>query len=108
MTDVGAAAAVEDQPARTSLAWSRSLLGCVVVGLLLARGAALAGATGGLVVVPLVLAAGGVAVAYVRQRQLRGPRPAPARRSVPAFTVAVVGLVVIAAALAARSLVAGL
>lgn len=95
--------AVEDQPARTSLAWSRSLLGCVAVGLLVARGAAVTGAPAVLAVAALLVAGVAVLVAYARQRHLRRP-PTASGRAVPGFALAVLCLVLLAAVVAVRAI----
>jgi uncharacterized membrane protein YidH (DUF202 family) len=59
-----------DQPVRTSLAWGRTLLGCVAVGILLARGDWLMLADRWTVVVPLLIAAAAIGLAFARQRAL--------------------------------------
>jgi hypothetical protein len=102
--------AVEDQPARTSLAWGRTLLGCVAVAALVARGVLDSGLSPVLEVLPLLVAAAVGAVAYRRQRALQGVAgdggwpPRTSRWSGPALTVAVLVLAGVALVLTVTDL----
>lgn len=80
-----------DQRSRTSLAWSRTALGSVVVGLLVARLAWQRSGTAPWAVLPALLGAAVACVAFVRTRSLASTRCTVAVRA----TAVVCGIVVL-------------
>lgn len=88
-----------DQRARTSLAWSRTVLGVVVVAALVTRQAHLHAAPSPVELVPCVLAAVAGMVALGRTRVLTGASRPTAGGQVATVSAVVVGLAVVAAVL---------
>ena len=81
-----------DQRARTSLAWTRTALGSVVVAVLVTRLAWMSGRATAWIVVPALLGATVALTALVRTRSLASSRAYVPRRDAVAVATAVVVL----------------